>query len=315
MARKASAIDVLTANLGSRLICCFALSLLAGCAGNADSAAGAGGGPSESVSTEGEAIGTTQCPSNASYKNMCTNGPGTAPGGYASDGYPFYGPSVNDFICWPTEFDGTSSNAKPNFVVSQQNGSWYGSGDGYMACIPRCCFTSAASGAVEWLSGTFSAAASSSGSNVGSQSTQMWWGDSMPFISGLWHINNGMTASDYGMTDYTSPTVAVNLTARSYHTSNVVTTGFSYFVGPPHAGHVVNVSPPHGQTPYQAYAGHLQQMIYVSQGVCAYTYLPQLDGGNYFAQIYATSDGHYWMSSTTSAAVQARCYYYNQGNN
>jgi hypothetical protein len=276
-----------------------------GCGAYVDDAAGTGGVPGEFTSTTSEAL--SACASPSTECNTLTTYTASGTGSVT-------GPSELTHMCFATRFGATTTNYDPYMYIDRSGGKWRVNGWGQMTCAPLCCFTSNGGSAdVRWVSSIYEAVAVAPAGRV-TNNQSMWNGDAMPILSGLWHYGGAMSSLDYGVTSWVSKTAPTSIGASAYgiaSTSSVGAQGYSLFVGKPHVGHNIKVSPAFDQAPYTALAGEVKKMISKNQGVCTFTKVAQIsDVGT--ASIYQNSLSWYLSNTTPNAKVEARCYLYSQ---
>jgi hypothetical protein len=192
-----------------------------------------------------------------------------------------------------------------------------------MSCVPQACFH--ANGAYQrWLSPDFSAYASeSAGKGSKYVTTHMWLGDSMPILTGIRRVSTGpMGQYEAASTYLYGPTQTSDLTAGAYSlsgqpASSISAYGYSFFVGVPHTGHVLQTAQyfATGSTP-------LIQMINTSDGICTLASLNTMnDPDNDYALITnATIDSYgtqAWFLEIPGpghhpTTANANCFYFNQ---
>jgi hypothetical protein len=302
-----------SSKVGTRMLLCVGLWLLAaGCGGAPGEAGGVGGGPNESIAVDEQATqGDCGCNIN-SYSEYEVTTLQTV-----------VGPSVATNICWMTSIAGfQAASTNPYARVYQQDGKWRMTGiNAMMNCLPTCCFHSNGGDAdVRWVSQDFAGTAVSEvGQGVKFVNTSLWAGDAMQIFSGLAYQKSGKpmaagegegAAVNY-QTQPSDPAV-LQVFARSEGSFKAVSTGFAYsfFVGRPATSthrHVVrkkryNLS---GQN------DKVFTLISTSSGICTLDVVQGMSRSNSYAYVHA--DGSVWKAAASGTAFfYPMCYYFDQ---
>jgi hypothetical protein len=239
----------------------------------------------------------------------------------ATNGTSVFGPSTSTHVCWPTIYGPRSGSSMPLATVTptacNQGGcTWKATGDVTMTCVPQCCFGSNGGNQdVRWLSETFIAVASITGSaTVAEKKVDMWKGDAMAIASGLFHSGASPMRrfDDFGYLTSSGPNKLDALTAREIRRSGdasplqTAAYAYSFFVGKPGGTHVVR------KKSYFVAGSQRIDMISPSSGICTLGSVSGVRADGY-PRIYQS--GSVWRADWIGAnpgEMSPICYYFAQ---
>lgn len=251
---------------------------------------------------------------------------------------PAAGVSLQDYLCVASSIYGKFEHENHEFDVEHGSSTWgmrtdpamylspNDTGRGAMTCVRHSAFVPD-DGGVHWISGNFSAFGDTD--FIAHTDTNMWWGTAASFVSGISGEFNG--GGEYVRVTQSTDGYAPSVISAETQASVLDGLGYSYFVGVPKSGKLVNLygykngswvrgnvlSSGTFEYPVNTQAGYSSYWLPPrDKAFCYFTRVSgNFDGGG--EQLRITVNGGQWFVSAQSGggkyvAGRVRCMAYDQ---